>query len=178
MIINNHHPEDIIIVIDNITYKLSAHSSLEITVECFSTCCQLIHDHNLSDWTGELSDQMLRTFSKITAIIVDSEYIISEIKEATILDITNEMETYEKDDACIIYHGVIAKNAKIELKNCYSPNARGFLAARKWLLLSDADDFPIISPIISINRYHRIKKIVAQRNLWNIVCAKTTFTSI
>lgn len=176
MIINNHHPENIIIVIDNITYELSANSSINIATKSFSTDCQIIHNQNITDWSNSFFDKMLKAVSNMTVIIVDSKYNISEINENTVLDITNEIAAYEKDDVGIIYHGIIVRNAKIELKDCYSPNAYKLISTRKLLLLSDANDFPIISPIIAILRYNRIKKLASKRNLWNIVYDKTTFT--
>lgn len=175
MIINNHHPESITVVIDNITYEIPAHSSIKTTAKSFSADCQLIHNQNISDQNGSFSVKMLRAVSEITAIIVDSKYIISEIKDDTVLDITNEIETYEKDDVCVLYHGIVVKNARIELTECYSPNANHLIGTRKLLLLSDADDFPIISPIIAVIRYNRLKKINSKRNLWNIVYDKTAF---
>lgn len=173
MIINNHHPDNIIIVIDNIKYELSGYDSIEVTISNSSICCQIIH--NMFDLNDNISDKMITEVSKITAIIVDSTYIISEIRKDAIVDITNEIVAYEKYGACIIYHGVIVKNAKVELKDCYSPNVKKFIAARNLILLSDANDFPIVSPIIAITQYKKIKKMVSKQNLWNIVCNKTSF---
>ena len=156
MIINNHHPDNISIFVDSIGYDISAHSSIELTNIPPSIFCKILHKD--SDWGDNISDTMINAVSKMTAVIVDSDYIISEINEATILDITNEMVVYENDDVCIIYHGVVAKNANVNLKNCYSPNVKKFITARKFLLLDDANDFPVISPILAIFRYRKVKK--------------------
>ena len=158
MIINNHHPDNISIFADSIKYDISAHSSIEITNVPPSIFCKILHKD--SDWGDNISDTMINAVSKMTAVIVDSDYIVSEINETTILDITNEMVVYEKDDACIVYHGVVAINANVNLKNCYSPNVKKFIAARKFLLLDDVNDFPVISPILAIFRYRKIKKYV------------------
>lgn len=175
MIINNHHPENINFVIDKITYEICAHSSIKINTISSCADCQLICNPNITDCNNSFFNKMLGTVSKMAAIFVDSKYIISEIKDNTILDITNEIVVYEKDDVCVIYYGVTCRNAKIELKDCYSHNASKLIGARKLLLLSDSNDFPIISQIIAITRYNRLKKIVSKHNLWNIVYNKTTF---
>lgn len=176
MIINNHHPDNISIFVDSIKYDISAHSSIEITNVPPSIFCKILHKD--SDGCNNISDTIINVVSKMTAVIVDSDYIISEINEATILDITNEMAIYEKEDACIIYHGVVATNATVNLKKCYSPNAKKFITARKFLLLDDANDFPVISPILAIFRYRKIKKMISQKNLWAIVSKKTTSLKI
>lgn len=176
MIINNHHPDNISIWVDSIEYELSAHSSIELTNISPVIFCKILHKN--SDWSDNISDTMINAISKLTAVIVDSDYIISEINEATILEITNEMVAYEHDDACIIYHGLIVKNAKVILKNCYSPNVKKFITARKFLLLDDANDFPVISPILAIVRYRKVKKMISQKNLWAIVSNKTASLKI
>lgn len=172
MIINNHHPDNISISLNDDVYEISAHSSIEINNVPSSVYCKIIH--NTSDWNDNISDKIFRSVSKITAVIVDSEYIISEINEGAIINISNEILTYEKDDACILYHGVTTKNSKIELKECYSPNAKKFISARKLLLLSDANDFPIISHIIALLKYKRIKRIFSKQNLWTTVLNMTS----
>ena len=173
MIINNHQPDNISVFIDNIRYDISAHSSIELANLPVSIFCKILHED--SDWGDNISDTLINVVSKMTAVIVDSDYILSEINETTILDITNEIAIYEKEDACIIYHGVVATNATVNLKKCYSPNAKKFITARKFLLLDDANDFPVISPILAIFRYGKIKKMISQKNLWAIVNNKTTF---
>jgi len=172
LIINNHHPDNISIFVDSIRHDISAHSSIELANLPTSIFCKILHEDY--DWGDNISDTLINVVSKMTAVIVDGDYIVSEINETTILDITNEIAIYEKDDACIIYHGVVATNATVNLKNCYSPNAKKFLAARRVLLLDDANDFPLISPILAIFRYRKLKKMISQKNIWAIVNNKTT----
>lgn len=174
MLINNQHPEDISIVIDGITHTLAAHSTKEVMTPASSVSCQIVHNPSITDWSETLTDTILKRFSGITAIIVDSKYSISAIKEDSELTITNEFTPYPKDDIGIIYHGVICQNAKIELVDCYSSNAKKVFSIRKLLLLLDANDFPIISPIVGVARYKRLKKLVSKQNLWQLLSSKTT----
>lgn len=176
LLINNHCPEDVIVFINNFKYELPANSSIRCATEHSSISCQLIHSQSTLDWRDKLFEKILKVGAEITAIIVDSVYIISQFQEDAVINITNEIFVYEKDDVCIVYYGVAAKNAKIELKDCYSTNAKKFMSARKLLLLNDVNDFPIISPIISAFRYNRIRRILSRNNLWQLVCNKTIFT--
>ena len=173
MRINNHHPERIAVVINGVKYELFPHSSIEIATSRFSICCQLIHSPSLSDWSDTPSDKLFKAVTEATALVVDSTYRIDQISEDTVIDVTNEIFAYEKEDVCIVYHGVTVKNAKIELTDCCCPNAKKFMRARKLLLLSDANDFPVISPIVFLFRYHRLKKILSYNHLRRIVCHKT-----
>ncbi len=175
MIINNRHPEDISVIIDGVSHTLTAHSTKKIMTSASSISCQIVHDPSITDWGNTLTDNILKRVSEITAIIVDSKYNISAIKEDSEITITNEFTPYPKDDMGIIYHGVICQNAKIELVDCYSANAKKFLSTRKLLLLFDANDFPIISPILGAVRYKRLKKIVSKQSLWKLLSQKTTW---
>ena len=173
MIINNHHPDNISIIIGTKTYNLCAHSSVQVETQDVVLDCRIVHASAQMSDSEKVFDKVVKTISNITALWVDSSYILSDIQKDATLDISNDVLAYEKDDICLVLHQVVVKNAKIRLKNCYGANEKKLVHSRKLLLFGDAFDFPIVSLFTALYKFRRLKKIVSPKNLWEIVNTNT-----